>query len=94
MRSVMKPVLSIEADQGIGDLLSRVGAAEEVTITRYGRPLARLRPMALARPCPLLPGMTPERRAMIEQLAAVMCDRVPGDHMRPAAPRDDLYDHW
>jgi prevent-host-death family protein len=52
---------SFEAKTHLSRLLERVSAGEEFTITRHGKPIARLVPAAGARP-------KPEVRRVIEEL--------------------------
>ena len=45
----MSPVGAFEAKTHLSELLDRVEAGEELVITRHGRPIARLVPIADAR---------------------------------------------
>lgn len=59
----MESVGSFEAKTHLPQLLERVAQGEEFTITKHGKPVARLVPVATARP-------KPDVRQVIEELKA------------------------
>ena len=79
----MKTVSAREANQQFSRLLGEVAAGEEVVITRRGRPVATL---ASYRGRPL----TPERRAAIERMVAMMKKGFPLGGLR--ATRDEMHE--
>jgi prevent-host-death family protein len=59
----MESVGSFEAKTHLPQLLERVAKGEEFTITKHGKPVARLVPIAAAKP-------KPDVRQVIEELKA------------------------
>ena len=79
----MKTVTAREANQQFSRLLGEVAEGEEVVITRRGQPVATLAPYR-GRP------MTPERKAAIERLMAVLEKGFPMGGIR--ATRDEMHE--
>ena len=79
----MKTISARDANQRFSKLLAEVAGGQEVVITRRGRPVARLSPIA-GRP------MSPEREAAIKRMVAMMKKGVNlgGSKFK----RDELYD--
>lgn len=59
----MQSIGSFEAKTHLSQLLERVSQGEEFTITKHGKPVARLIPVSAARP-------EPDVRRVIEELKA------------------------
>lgn len=59
----METIGSFEAKTHLSQLLERVAGGEEFTITRHGKPVARLVPVASAKP-------RPDVRAAVEAMKA------------------------
>ncbi len=59
----MKSVGSFEAKTHLPQLLERVAQGEEFTITRHGKPVARLVPVSPARPRPDIQQLISDMRA-------------------------------
>jgi prevent-host-death family protein len=79
----MKTVSAREANQQFSRLLGEVAEGEEVVITRRGEPVATLTPYR-GRP------MTPERKAAIERMLALMEKGFPLGGIR--ATRDEMHE--
>jgi prevent-host-death family protein len=62
-KEIMETVGSFDAKTHLSQLLERVAQGEEFTITRHGKPVARLVPAIPARP-------RPDVRQVIEELKA------------------------
>ena len=68
----METIGSFEAKTHLAQLLERVAEGEEFTITRHGKPVARLVPTQAARP-------KPDVRAAVEAMKAFRKGRTLGD---------------
>jgi prevent-host-death family protein len=79
----MRTVSAREANQQFSRLLGEVAAGEEVVITRRGAPVATLSPYR-GRP------LTPERKAAIERMLALMEKGFPMGGIR--ATRDEMHE--
>jgi len=80
----MKTISARDANQKFSKLLREVAAGREVVITRRGKPVARLSPVASARTS------SPERRAAIKRMVKRMKRGLPLGGLR--FKRDELYD--
>ena len=68
----MESVGSFEAKTHLPQLLERVAQGEEFTITKHGKPVARLVPVSTARP-------KPDVRQVIEELKAFSKGKTLGE---------------
>jgi prevent-host-death family protein len=68
----MESVGSFEAKTHLPQLLERVAKGEEFTITKHGRPIARLVPISITQP-------KPDVRQTIEELRALNKGNTLGD---------------
>jgi len=82
----MKTVTAREANQGFSEMLSRVEQGEEVVITRYGKPVAVLRPFEG-------PDLASERQAKVERAMALTRKGLPWpeDALTPPT-RDEMHE--
>lgn len=76
-----------EAKNNFTHLLDRVEEGERVVITRHGKPVAELRPLAAERPLPT----EAERRAAFERLRK-MRDSLPAATQTSVELLRDMYD--
>ncbi|MEO6811115.1 MAG: type II toxin-antitoxin system prevent-host-death family antitoxin [Isosphaeraceae bacterium] len=70
----MESVGSFEAKTHLPQLLERVARGEEFTITRHGKPIARLIPATISKP-------RPDARQVIEDLKAFSKGNTLGDDL-------------
>jgi prevent-host-death family protein len=83
--ALMRSVSAREANQSFSRLLGQAEAGEELVITRRGKPVATLAPYRQ-------PEMTPEKRAAIERVIAMMRDAPDMGGGGRRFTRDEMYD--
>lgn len=78
----MKTATAREVNHAFSRFLAEAEAGEEIVITRHGKRVARL--------VPDKPEMTPEKKAAIDKVIALMREGVPLDATR--ATRDEMHE--